>query len=355
MSANTSIKEGGKPRPFGPVKALMVQGEDGKYYPWFPESDRALGTLSVDKNGIYRASDKGVYGWVQVYVNVAQTDSVTGKDPDTGEEVVVRPDPETGELTETVVPTEIRVETPPTFTGPYGDRAYIDFSGLTVAAYGEDGSKMQDVPFNELIFPVTVTDASAVVAGKGIRTLNGKSVEVATTVTIQQDCHPWSDRTQWILNRKVTNSCSAGVLIVRAIGGSGFIAISDTYDSSVHYQYSQDGEYRYSREERGKAGFNGTVSSLGNSKITGKPMYRGAVQGRDFTNDRDWRRTDTPDLAASRYGDNETADIALHGAGEIGGGQYVPVLWSRPGDGAVLETGFYIDVVDVSPSNNDGN
>lgn len=354
MSANTSIKEGGKARAFGPVAALMVQGDDGKYLPWVPESERQLGTKSVNKNGVYQAKKDGVYGWRSFSVNVPTDQGVTGTDPTTGQQVAVGVGP-TGELTETVVPTEIRVETPPTFTGPYGDRAYIDFSGLTVAAYGEDGNKKQDVPFNELVFPVTVTDASAVVAGKRIRTLNGKSVEVATTVTIQQDCHPGSDYTQWILNRKVTNSCSAGVLIVRAIGVSGFIAISDTYDSSVHYQYSQDGEYRYSGDERGKAGFNGTVSSLGNSEITGKPMYRGAVQGNSFANDRDWRRTDTPDLAASRYGDNETADIALHGAGEIGGGQYVPVLWQRPGDGAVLETGFYIDVVDVSPNNNDGN
>ena len=153
MSANTNISEGGKGRPFGSVKALMVQGEDGKYYSWYPESEKALGTLSVDKNGIYKASDKGVYGWSSVYVNVATTDSVTGRDPDTGEEVVIRPDPETGELVTTVVPVEIRVATPPTKTS-YTDGQKIDYSGIVVKAYGANGNVMQTPPFSALDFPV---------------------------------------------------------------------------------------------------------------------------------------------------------------------------------------------------------
>lgn len=157
MSANTNISEGGKARPFGPVKALMVQGEDGKYYSWYPESEKALGTLSVDKNGVYRASDKGLYGWSSVYVNVATTDSVTGRDPDTGEEVVVRPDPETGEITETVVPVEIRVIEPP--TNPYGtyiDGQTITKDGMVVKAYGANGDEMQVVPIGEItINPTT--------------------------------------------------------------------------------------------------------------------------------------------------------------------------------------------------------
>lgn len=173
MSANTTIQEGGKDYPFGPVKCLMVEGDNGEFYPWYPEADRALDSLSVDKNGIYRASERGVYGWNRVSVNVAQADRVTGRDPDTGEEKTVTVDPETGELVETVVPVEIRIETPPTFTGPYGDGAYIDFTGLTVAAYGANGDKMLDVPFNELIFPVTVTDYSKATGEENVYTKDG--------------------------------------------------------------------------------------------------------------------------------------------------------------------------------------
>ena len=73
MSANTSILEGGNARSFGPVTCLMVQGDDGKYYPWYPEADRQLESLSVDKNGIYQASKYGVYGWRSVNAYVPST------------------------------------------------------------------------------------------------------------------------------------------------------------------------------------------------------------------------------------------------------------------------------------------
>lgn len=153
MSANTTIQEGGKGYPFGPVKCLMVEGDDGKYYPWFPEADRQLDSLSVDKNGIYQASKYGVYGWSRANVNVPQTDSVTGRDPQTGQEVTVTADPETGELVETVVPVEIRVTTLPTKTD-YTDGETIDYSGIVVHAYSSTGQDMGAVPFNELVFPI---------------------------------------------------------------------------------------------------------------------------------------------------------------------------------------------------------
>lgn len=154
MSANTTIQEGGKSYPFGPVKCLMVEGDNGEFYPWYPEADRALDSLSVTQNGIYRASDRGVYGWNRVSVNVAQSDRVTGKDPETGEEKTVTVDPQTGELVETIVPTEIRVTTLPTKT-EYTNGEIIDYSGIVVHAYSSTGQDMGAVPFGELVFPVT--------------------------------------------------------------------------------------------------------------------------------------------------------------------------------------------------------
>lgn len=151
MSANTSITEGGKPRPFGPVVALMVQGEDGKYYPWFPESDRALGTLSVEKNGIYRASDRGVYGWSRVYVNVPTDENVTGKGDD-GNEYCVKTDEE-GNIIKTKSPSELRIVTAPTKTEYIGNEN-IDYSGIVVNSYYADGTMCKTVPLSELILPV---------------------------------------------------------------------------------------------------------------------------------------------------------------------------------------------------------
>lgn len=188
MSANTNITEGGKGRPFGPVKALMVQGSDGKYYPWFPESDRALGTLSVDKNGVYKASDKGVYGWSRVSVNVPQNEGVTGRDPDTGEDVYVHPDP-SGELVKDVLPVEIRVIEPP--TNPYGtyvDGQTITKDGMVVKAYGANGDEMQIVPVGEItINPTTaVYDASTDTTG-GTATLGDITIDYSGPYTGEND------------------------------------------------------------------------------------------------------------------------------------------------------------------------
>lgn len=154
MSANASISEGGKGYPFGSVKCLMVEGDNGEFYPWYPEADRQLDSLSVDKNGIYQASKYGVYGWNHVSVNVAQSDRVTGRDPETGEEKTVTVDPQTGELVETVVPVEIRVTTLPTKT-EYTEGETIDYSGIVVHAYSSTGEDMGAVPFGELVFPTS--------------------------------------------------------------------------------------------------------------------------------------------------------------------------------------------------------
>ena len=329
MSANTSLKEGGKARAFGPVTALMVQGDDGKYLPWVPESERQLDTKSVNKNGVYQAKKDGVYGWRSVSVNVPTDQGVTGTDPTTGQQVAVGVGP-TGELTETVVPVEIRVETPPTFTGPYGDRAYIDFSGLTVAAYGEDGNKMQDVPFNELIFPVTVTDINQAQPGQGERDVTGTDLNAPVYLKPLAVGMYYNN----LLIQSVEGS-PYGILIRTSntfYGMASYLpsAVTTARDDGSHQEY-----YRCNTEYT----YGGKTCCIGGGITTGVYIPE---------------RVSIPISAKQKQSAEETAGIALLGTKEIGGGQYVPVLWQRPGDGAVLETGFYIDVVDVSPSNNDG-
>lgn len=150
MSANTSIQEGSLPRAFGPVDALMVLSDGGVYMPWYPETDRALATLNVEENGIYQASAFGVYGWSSVQVDVPMTDHVTGKDPNTGNDVGVRVNPETGELERTVLPAEIRVTTQP-LKLVYRDGERIDMSGGVVTAYDANSEEMQVVPLGQLV------------------------------------------------------------------------------------------------------------------------------------------------------------------------------------------------------------
>ena len=315
MSANASISEGDKGYPFGPVKALMVQGDNGKYYPWYPESDRALDTLSVDKNGIYRASDNGVYGWGSVSVNVSQAESVTGRDPDTGEEVVIRPGPD-GELEEIVVPVEIRVIEPP--TNPYVtyiDGQTITKDGMVVKAYLASGELWTDeshpdgvVPNGEITINPTVAvyDESKDPGGRrGIATLDGVSIDYAAgaihcdypaIVSSFDYCVRVSERTHRYYKR--TNE-----------------PISIFYYASG---WEQSYPVSYGGQTPGGVQYYTAFFDVGSSTLTIIP-------------------SGTPDIAEILYDGTHEEEPA-------GSPQTITVSWPRPGDGAILETTFDINV-----------
>lgn len=323
MSANTNISEGGKARPFGPVKILMVQGSDGKYYPWFPESDRALGTLSVDKNGVYKASDKDVYGWSRVSVNVPQNEGVTGRDPDTGEDVYVHPDP-SGELVKDVLPVEIRVIEPP--MNPYGtyvDGQTITKDGMVVKAYGANGDEMMTVPIGEItINPTTAVYDQSTDYGYGIAELDGTTVNYLTRIASSTDYG--SDRIRytniyiesgWMIAEKRVNN----LYIV-----TGF-SLSPTSIRATHNPQSG---------EPSEARWNSGDYTFYTSK--GTRYYR--CGGIAFYN---------ISPAITDEGTNVKIGALIDGTKEqsqSGSHQQITVSWPRPGDGAILETSFDINV-----------
>lgn len=157
MSKNIVINEGGIGKQLT-VDKLRTNLVGGGTCLWVPEDGTSLGTKYITENGTYRASNDGYYGYSEV--TVSGIGSVTGKDPDTGEDVTVTKDPDTGEIVETVVAAEIRVTTAPTKT-TYTNGENIDFSGIVVHAYSSTGRDIGEIPFNELVFPVTKADASA--------------------------------------------------------------------------------------------------------------------------------------------------------------------------------------------------
>ena len=124
---------------------------------WVPEDEVRLGTKSVSENGTYVASNDGYYGYSQFAVSGVGT--ATGRDPTTGDEKQVTVDPETGDLVETVLSSEIRVITPP--TNPYGtyiDGQAITKDGMVVKAYSANGVEIQTVP----IGGITINPTQAV-------------------------------------------------------------------------------------------------------------------------------------------------------------------------------------------------
>lgn len=349
MSANTSISEGGKPRPFGPVKALMVQGEDGKYYPWFPESDRALGTLSVDKNGIYRASDKGVYGWSRIYVNVPTSDGVTGRDPDTGEDVYVHPDP-SGELVKDVLPVEIRVIEPP--TNPYGtyvDRQTITKDGMVVKAYGANGDEMLTVPIGEItINPTTAAfDESAVIKGETIAVSDISEFEIPIYSKTTLRWGPLESDTGRDWSTYMEYSTGGTIAHFRAEGSNYLYTVIASKSMGAQYttkswrQYD-DGEL-IGRIEEGA----GTCNT--EYEHDGKIVYYSIIDRRFFSNS---GKIEHEKYCPVPSGYNFSSknfknaiwtmvygDLITTPDGSI---QSIAVNWPRPGDGAVLETTFDI-------------
>lgn len=331
MSANTSITEGGKARPFGPVKALMVQGSDGKYYPWFPESDRALGTLSVDKNGVYKASDKDVYGWSRVSVNVPQKEGVRGRDPDTGEEVEVHPDPETGEIVKTVIPVEIRVTTPPTKTA-YTHGETIDYSGIVVHAYSSTGQDMGAVPFNELVFPETTADVQKTDEWTDGQGLNAKMlyytpkygayVNPNTGEAIKEYTSYLDGSLSGIYEGHTAAYSSLTApstrLITRYNGQNYMATIAGTREISLACNFAD--ELIGSRIYRGWLGVASTSALSGDNTFNAIGPFSDIITG----------------APVSTVNPTTIDPTNLHAT------QSLPVQWPRTGDGAVLETTFDI-------------
>ena len=332
MSANTFITEGGKPRPFGPVKALMVQGEDGKYYPWYPEEDRALDSLSVEKNGIYRASDRGVYGWNRVYVNVPTNEGVTGRDPDTGEEVYVHPDPE-GELVKDVLAVEIRVTTPPTKT-EYIDGEIIITDGMVVKAYDALGNEMYIVPIGEITLnPKTaIYNSSADVPAGGTSTLDGESISY---ISASDYVAPQFPGTSAI----ATKYSMEGATDIRAYRTPTNNVITNVISKTSFdvVEYITDRDQQTQRIVRRSAD-SGTT-------IYGTTFY--CSRWNPVTTDSYPYFKPSAPMAGENYTYEEAAAIFYDGETKptpAGSPQTITVSWPRPGDGATLETTFNITV-----------
>lgn len=314
--ANTSIKEGSKARSFGPVAALMVQGDDGKYLPWVPESERQLGTKSVNKNGIYQAKKDGVYGWRSVSVNVPTDQGVTGTDPTTGQQVAVGVGP-TGELTETVVPVEIRVITPPSKT-TYQNGDVIDYSGIVVHAFDAKGNDLGAVPFNELVFPTTTVGVDINDTWTDDAGLNAKAIYITP--------HYWED------------GYGEHVVYVHTPALGSHMGYPATYGN-----YDTPATVLITRYENGNYGL-----CIGPGSV---PMYL-------FTYSNGvWRLWGSSSASAQNdrfsrisFGDVlsnfpvSTVDPTGVDPSKLHGEHSIPVLWARTGDREILETHFEIVV-----------
>ena len=319
------------------VPKLRTDELGGTSTDWVQDDDTKADRLNVTANGTYTAASAGKYGYDYVTVSVPGT-GATGTGTD-GEIHHVEPDPETGELVDTVLPSSIEVTTPPTNTD-YVDGETIDYSGIVVTAYLASGEVWEDenhpggvIPFNELIFPVTVADADPNGEwsdGAGVNavmltyTPHTYLVEVFGRIedhTIYVDGRVWGKATSEGKEMSATlkGNGPGTLLATRYNGYNYFASISgDKYVDTALYHVEPISE---NNKIHGWYGY-GATSPLSNHNVFERGTWKDIL-------------TDFP---------VSTADPTQVDIGNMYCVQDIPVNWQRPGDGAVLEASFPINV-----------
>ena len=183
MSKNIIIQEGGVGRQFtaDKLKTALVGGGSCL---WIPEDTVPLGTKNITEDGTYEAAADGLYGYSSV--TVRGIGKVTGRDPDTGEEMEIstQTDPQTGEdvIQKKTLPSSIRITTQPTrLTYVEGD--LIDYAGMIVKAFLKSGAVFTDETYPDGVIPDGELDKPEQVAhGGGVGQGYCPNVSAAGTV-----------------------------------------------------------------------------------------------------------------------------------------------------------------------------
>lgn len=172
MNEGVTIQEGSKNRNISPVDRLRVNLTGGGDSYWIASEDGEADSLSVTENGFYYAVNDDCDMYDEIVVNVPAEMSeddvkkgktITGKDQTTGKDVQVGVD-ENGNLTENALPTAIHIVIAPRKL-KYEDGEVLNFTGIHVYLMDSDNTRFTnesyptgEIPFNELIFPVTVAE-----------------------------------------------------------------------------------------------------------------------------------------------------------------------------------------------------
>lgn len=322
-----AIREGGNPKYMG-ARLIKTNLQGGGTCLWVPKDEANLESKYVDHSGTYPASADNCYGYSQITVGGVDVEITQDKDGDDVAKIT-----DGGVVTEEKLPSEIRIEREPYFTGPYGDRAYISFDGLLVKAYTASGRLWKDethpdgiIPMNELIFPVTVTDITKVKDGSE-RDVTGTDLIAPVYLS-----HVWIG--------DIWSVFASPYTVITDIEG-GIVYAFRPYDEtnsicglvSLH-----PATIKYARQS---GSFPGKFDVSTPITIDGKTAYVSVLRAAKGIG---WTWTES---AAQDMDTGYAAALALLGTKPIGG-QPVPVQFARPYDGLVLEDEFRVDVVELT-------
>ena len=325
------------PRNFSGVRRLKTDLQGGGTCNWLPESELTTKELRVTQGGSYLPSQEGAFAFTKITVDVPNEPGkgITGHDPDTGEDMTITVDPETGELEETIMPSSIDVTIEPTKM-TYEDGDTIDYTGIQVKAFDAQGDVWQSadypdgiIPFEELILSATIAEATPV---------EGDEWDVSGTDLKQPVYLKEVHEGDWILgepdqieSRYITKivgtspvymcdlatNIQGWVLSIFLSLESYSVASQRKAPSSWDPHWAQDNGERVEIAGIGSA----YVSSVPTQSFQTRNVETSAKQDVDYM---------------------EFAVLALHGGGRKSGDMPVPVQWKRPNDRKTLETSFNI-------------
>ena len=145
-----SLRVGGKSRLMNGVKRLRVHLQGGGTVDLVPETDVATMNLYVTKRGKYKAVDEGYAGFKNVIVDIAESASGYDGHIDTGD--IYDADVYDGDGGWSDLPHEIRVTQLPNIT-TYEPGERVDYTGMVVKAYNEDGTVWTNSDYPDGIIP----------------------------------------------------------------------------------------------------------------------------------------------------------------------------------------------------------
>lgn len=320
MSELVSILEGQSSKQFNNVNYLRTSQQGGGYIDWTPENAVALTNKTVNRNGTYRAAEEEdaegkypYYGYGEFSVDVPKKDSVTGNTPDGNETNVTN---NNGNLTETVLPSSIRITTYPSKMS-YSDGESISLTGAIIKAYKNDGALWEGsgysggvIPNSEIQLTPTKADASQAGTDAGLHTVKYNGYNELTYA------HVWSDG---------DFAFSSPSYVIRH--GYTMVGLSQTpgfADSSFWIMWGSEGHFR--SEQLRHYTYNGQQKQYYAAEL-------GVVS------------TAFPEFVTSGNWMDIAAIILFEGyEGDNYGKQKIKASWNRPKDGKTLATSFSITV-----------
>lgn len=333
MSKNITIQEGGVAKSLTADK-LKTDLVGGGTCNWVPEDETQLITKSVTKNGTYKASRDGAYGYSKVIVNVAGG-SVSGKGSDGNTHNYSTDDQ--GNIVDEVIPDTIEVTTPP--TNPYGiyqNGQTITTEGMVVKAYDGDGTEYGTVPNDEItISPTTaVYDPSTDTRGGGEATIEADyaaNYNLPLLFYHSAVCQVALSANTWMKETTTSDACAViwthqddvGFIIWMSKNANDVVSLITEYSDGRSVISSMDLTLQTKTLVSNTTVYYNYAGSLG-------------IEGQVFTPSPHVMAGGNAQQIATILFDGNVTPIPA------GSRQTITVTWPRPGDGAELTTTFEI-------------